>query len=557
MIRTLAIAGVSLLAISAHAQGLRSTSLGEIDPWGVGALSTRELEALPQGLWDNSSATQLETLFVTTDVHALSPAMRDLVRRALLSPARRPDVENAASLLGLRLSLVRELGDLDAYNHFVRQISGQPGVPSQVELEIDMDLARGNLASACSRVRASTEVTGYLLNARAVCFALSGELGSAELALEFARNEGAEDPWLIAAVGAVDENFKGRKPTADFSTGLKLALSIAGNLPIAKEDGYASLTPMVAAELIKRSDISRGFRIVAADIAARADVISYDTYRNAYFSDMPAMPEPPPPPLEGEPAPEPEEIERPEPINPLDAALMATRDRTMNERARAEAFAAALTATEPDLKAYLATAGALMPELQNIRNQNLIVEYGEVFALAAIATGDTDLSQRFTSGTVFEGGPQPDEYALAWIDGVRILAGIDESAESVRVVSSRLARNASDDTRAKAARMLYMFSVMGSSIAPDAREFLASTNAKVLNTGERIDLQTQLLTETALTSDALGEGVFRVAAAAGEDPTQLNMFDLGLLVRTLRAEGFEGSARALAIEGVGFQRPKS
>ena len=109
-VSALASVGLACLAPSGFSQGaLQSTGLGEIDPWGIGAISRAE-GALPVTLWQGSEAEILRPLLTRINVRGLTPVTRDLLTRTLLSPSRAPTGEGSDELMAERMRLIWELG---------------------------------------------------------------------------------------------------------------------------------------------------------------------------------------------------------------------------------------------------------------------------------------------------------------------------------------------------------------------------------------------------------------------------------------------------------------
>ena len=378
--------------LSASAQlGFESTGLGEVDPWGIGALSRAE-GALPSTLWKDSETKLLSSLFSKISERNLTPLTRDLLRRVVLSSSQSPSGKDTEKLLAQRLKLIWALGELDAY----KEIAGQMGVDDldkdvmpALQADLETQFLRGNLASACSTVRGQAEPDAYLFTARAACFALQGDTSSAELALELGRDLGIQQPWLISVFAAISEQSlndeetkpdkRGALPPARFDTGLNASLSLAADLP-AKESALAGINPGYAELLSERSDVSRSFRIKAADIAAEAGLLSVDEFRRAYRLDP--VPAPPSGSItiqtseaEGEPSAEagPEEDIN-APVNPLDAALQAAVRGDIDEAEQVRLIRRALAAAQSDQSRFVMTARALAPDMKKL---------GDLEALAA------------------------------------------------------------------------------------------------------------------------------------------------------------------------------
>lgn len=557
MFKYACLAVVSAFTFYASAQGtFESSGLGDIDPWGVGTLSRAE-GALPNTLWQNSDEKTLSTLFSRTSPRALSPVARELVARTMLSSARRPEGERSDELLLKRLKIIEDLGNPDIYADFIRQTTGVEGVNSPFEVGIDRRFAVGNLASACSTVRATRQTSAYLMNARAVCMALEGDLDSAELALEFARGEGQQDIWFVTVIGAMGVENAKSKPAPKYDSGLKIALSLGADLPI-PANGFSGIHPALAAQLVTRTDIPRSLRIQLADVTAFAGVMSEEDYRKAYRTE-PVRVRAVVPTLDGTNIIIPEDEDEPNPntpVNPLDEALQAADNAEKTQEERAALYQRALMLARTNLDRYRMTARVLLPEIRRIRSRYVLAQYGELFALTAMIADDSRLASRIINQSVVEGGPPADEFLLAWLDGIQILAGQDRSPQSSLSVSSRLAEYADSATQDRALRMIHMIMSLGGPVAPNARALMSNASDETLRFGREISKRDILLTKAALGSDALGEGALRTALLIGRDASMLKMFDLADLVDALAQSGQEDLARELALEGIRYYRPR-
>lgn len=553
---SVALMSLACLGVAATAQGsLQSTGLGDVDPWGVGALSRSE-GALPASLWSGSDAELLTPLMTRTSPRNTSPTTRDLMRRMVLSSARKPSGEDIQAMLNARFDLVYALGALDEHADFVRRLPGIEGPQRAREARIDREFAAGNLANACANARSGSQMTPYLLNARAVCFALEGNASQAELALEFARAEGRQDPWLITAVAAIDAPEGVSKPNARFDTGLKSALSVAGELPTAI-NALASANPGIAALLAERRDVSRDIRIQAADAAAVAGLIDQNAHRRAYRRD----PEPVNIVTDANAVPveDSEPVEEPQPdyVNALDEALTKAADIQIEDTEKARAIRNALLTARGDLARFSAVSAALLPDIRRIRNREAVEPNADLFALAAFAAGDFREASRQQRIMERPGRENVDSFMSAWLAGLRIVVGQDGSEASALRVSSELAKVSGEVERRAAAKMLRAFLMLDRPLSIEARVFLSRTPSALSDPGRNISEADLLLIEAALDAGAEGEGLLRVINAVGRDPSSVNMSDLGRIIRILRDAGYQDEGRALVIEGLRFQRPRS
>ena len=87
--RKVAIGLTSLLMAAPAIAQIESSGLGDLDAWGASFLERGE-SRFGSGLWSNSDPEYLLALFERIDVSALSTAEKELLSRALRSPASAP-----------------------------------------------------------------------------------------------------------------------------------------------------------------------------------------------------------------------------------------------------------------------------------------------------------------------------------------------------------------------------------------------------------------------------------------------------------------------------------
>ncbi len=541
---------VMATTLSASAQGtFDSFGLDDINAWGIGSLSNSD-GALPNTLWQNSSEDDLSSLFSQTSIQALSPSMRELVRRAVLSSAVAPDGEKADALLVQRYDIIQDLGDPKVFEDFVRQSSGTPGIVSHFELTIDNDFAKGNLRSACSLVRASSQQTTYLLRARAVCYALEEDYSPALVALEFISGEGADDVWYMQVINAMSRGEKKNLPPPRYGSGMTLALSIGANL-IPEKDGFVGLHPGLATQVINRSNISRKLRIQAAEIAFAAGVLDRTPYRRAYAKDKVA---PPPTPDDAtDPKPEPEQ-EPFVPVSLLDEAYETVSDQK-TDLEQALVFRRTLSAYSHDVAQFRAASNGLWHFINGLNNPVIAQQFGDSFALSALSIGEYQPARRFINGLQSEGSALNNPFLIGWLDAFPILAGEDTSPQSAIVISRTLAETSDEKTKPAAIRMIRGFLALGLPVSVEARQLIATADEASLTAGRTVSEKDLLLIKAAFQSDALGEAVLRTAIQVGYNPAELNGEDLARLAGLLSENGLKDVARQLVIEGIGYQLP--
>ncbi len=537
--------------------------LGKVDPWGLGSLS-RSDGALSNTLWQETSPEILVKLLETTDTAALSPSARKLMRQVVLSSARAPEGKGADDLLKRRVAAIRALGEVSEFDLFVRQFPEDAGFESGAAALADLDLARGNDASACRLVQSASGENASDLTLRAICFALTGNTGSAQLALELA----GEDGWTADAITYLASDRETKAPEARYDSGASIALSTAGELT---SDAPGDLPLLLAPILAGRSDIAPALRLAAADRAVAAGLIAPDVWRDLYIAETEAALE---------------EIDRsaddgadpkdeaeaaatsgddsstgvetgadtdlpPHLKTPYALAFAATQDRSIATDELAKLFLDALGKAASDPGLFNAVAQALETDIARLPRTPQTALFASRLGLLMGMEGQTRTARSWQQAMEREGGPPVDEFASTLIDAAIIIAGSDTSEESARVTSSFLASAKPEADKALAERLLAVMVALDRPLSAEARAFLAErAGARTTNT-RKLD---PVLLSAALVSDAAAESRLRLASAIGTDAALLSPADLSLVINTLKTANARDAARAVAFEGSGLRQ---
>ncbi len=535
--RLLASVALSTLALTgpAGSQGVFEGGLGEIDPWGAGYISRGE-GAFPTSLWTGSRAEELIPLLRRTamgrvDRILMTPAEHDLLRRALLSPAEKPQ-GSADGLLEERIRLLRALGEIEAAIDLMRKSGDEEMRRDAERLTTDMALARGDVASACSGAERSATDDPYFMKLRAVCFAMAGDDPGVELAVELAAGAGVDDEWLFAALLTTIVDTP-NKPPARLRDGLSITASMAAELK-APSDAMEGVEPHIALALAQRDGLPAEWRLLAAGISAEAGLADPDAVRAA-FRKLEADPE----------------------YNPgssLERAMQLLNEPTASATERARAFSDALRSAAGRPERFASVSRVLAPGIERLPRNAEIAPRALVFARAALARGDVNGAGRWAGATEFEGGPTIDAFERALTEGLVLLARSRIEPASVKAVTEALLAEAkTTQQKATVARLFVLLSELGATPGPEARELIASagrsSNARPSDDGEVLRLST--LTETDLSA----EMILRVIKFTNGNPERLSTRDAAAIVRLLKGAGLDEDARAFALEAMKYWNP--
>ncbi len=172
--------------------------LKQLDPESLGTLAIEEggFGAL---MWDGSSRRNIERLLSKLPTRSTSRAMRDLMRRLLLSSAKAPIggplVSGKKDLIGTRLELLSAMGDLSGVSSLIKEVPATAHTDRLLRSEVDALFMRNDNAGVCSLVASQIGYveTPYWQKAFIFCQSLAGEHEKAALGASLLRETGDND----------------------------------------------------------------------------------------------------------------------------------------------------------------------------------------------------------------------------------------------------------------------------------------------------------------------------------------------------------------------------
>lgn len=563
-------AAILLAALAAPvAAQVEEGGLEAVDPFGRGYLDAGET-AMPTDQWKASRTGDLLPLMRAVRTRDLSPAERILLRRVVLSPAARPDGEEAEQVLAERARILYELGEASAAADLLGRLQENPIGLDAEALSADLQLALGNERSACAEVTGSFREGVYWAKLRTVCAVLGGDTPAAELAVELAQAQGVEDDWFFDAVFAASLETDGG-PEARYESGLYLALSTAADLP-PPEDAVAAARPDLAAAMAARDTLPIELRVQAAGVAAETGTIEAGAHR-ALYSDLLAQ-------------------EGFEPNRTIEVAVFALEDAETEPTEQARKLAMALRAALGKPARFAAASRLFAADLEALERSHETARHALLFARAAIAADNPSLAIEWSRTAVMpppepeadeaaEGSragadsaedearvetadaadpvetpaaPEVDPFEHAFVDGLILLAGGDADPEARADVASRLAEHSeAPHQRARAVQLLSMCAALDIAPPADARALIAAEAER--EGARRTDAWTMVAIRAAAEADAAGEAVLKTLTLTEGDPSGLHPADLIAIIDALRAIGAEDLARPLALEATGYWKP--
>ncbi len=529
---------VAAAPLAAYAQSslptpVESEALQELNAWSVSAM-TREQGALAPDLWARSDPAFLAAAFDKLPAVYQSQATQALARRVLFTggDAPRGDALPAARK---RFEAIGRMGAADQLGMLVTGSGASASDPIIAQYGAQAELARGQRNAACSRGRAASvgeTVPPFLLRLRAYCAAASGDRAAADLALELARAQNAEDAWYTGAIAAAGGAPGARPPAARWDNSLSVQLSLSGGLrPGPNPLANASTLALVA--LARNDQTPQPQRTQAAALAFQRGAIGPQEARQI-LSATPAEVTSALPPI----VPALRRIAAATPATgvPADATAPSAQDVT------SAAIADVLRqATAPaDFAAAARFFRTEINALQIAPDQAAAVS----FARASISNGDTQVAQRLVASARQAGATEADlaplDAALAVMTGVRGDSG-------TMAMQRRIDAGGTAGARA-AARDVAILAALGAPVNGTVQGFLL-TNAP--QGGARADAGALLALSAAVDRGATGEGALLAVAALGEGgPAALDAESLERVIRALRGLRLEDDARRIAVEAL-------
>ena len=523
----------ALIAGFAAPQGIAQSDfevggLGAIDSWNTSWIRSED-GALPQSLWRGSDADFLLTLFgAVAGADDLSPAAADLRRAIILSGGTRPSIGDADALLAARVDLLLEIGALEAAVDLMGQSPAARRDKSVDLYRAELALLQGNVATACRGVQSGQPTgDGSFRLLQATCFALAGNVPSAELALEFARESGITDPWYAGAIAALGDEDGASGPPARFEDGLTAALSIAGGLKTG-DGSSVTLSPGAAAELLKRRDLGAGVRAALADIAGAAGLVSALDHLRAYEALLGSDDA-------GEGA--------------LQTAIEVFGSPEASAEDKIDAMVAALKEDGISASDVRLRARVLSPYLSRLPRTAETAPRALDLAILGVLGDDLPRAALWRQWADYERGEASEGLAFrkAYVDALLIVSGQDRSPASVGAVTTALI-DASQGERTRVAELLVYLSALDLPLSSEARAFLLDLPSK----GNRTGLDSWKLAASlhAFRSGSIGEGALGVVTLVDAPLSRIDPNDVAAMVSALRRGGMSPHARAFVLEAL-------
>ena len=480
-------------------------------PYGAGAASS----PLPYDLWRGVDAAGLEALLKGAPLPSPSPVLADLMARALATG----DADSADEAM-VRAQALRQAGRIDEALALLQRAT-QGGPANLLGTYALTLLASGRADQACEVNLGDALPSGNdgtfakeALLVPVYCGATSGDLAGARLALQLARDNGA-DVGIAAAVLAQ------RRPSVPRQVGLMdyLFLSLGKQRPEA--DLAAKAEPELLFFLARDGTAPAELRAAAAERAAALNIISGEELARAYRETAKALPK---------------SAQAP---SALRAKLFASFENAPSVKIRAESIMA-LLASARDQGIEAAIAEALAQASAKLMQDPQAASFAETGIRVAALAGD-------------------EENAWAWIDagGERLknfellLAATDplgSQAETALAHGVELAHSG-----ALPAPLLHRLVTVLDALDYNVPIPLWDEANKTPQPDEGELPPTGALTRLKEAADAgeIGRTIFLVAAVLGrQGPKGAHLIALSDSIRALKRVGLDAEARRLGFEAL-------
>lgn len=260
-------------------------TLGTIDPDSVGTMDQSE-GGFPIDLWQGLDRMQVAKLLDMLPQRMMSPTMRDLARRLLLSRVAAPQGERTGgSLLARRVGLLFSMGDTESALSLLR--SAPPGY-TEDELsraEVEGYFLLNDNAGACRQVRGQVQnPSTYWQQASAYCLALAGQPDKATLVADILAERADAVPAAFFAAMDTFAGFKNAKvESLPDPAALHISMMRAANLQM-PADVLDAASPALMGAVAASPNAPFEVRLEAAEQALRSGALSPETLREIYAS---------------------------------------------------------------------------------------------------------------------------------------------------------------------------------------------------------------------------------------------------------------------------------
>ena len=265
-------------------KSIQVDALQTINPDTAGVLDAKD-GGFGIGMWKGTSQQLLSKMIMRLPVNIKSKAMRDLMRRLLMSTAILPEgMAGDGSYIASRISLLSKMGDISSVNQLLDATPGRSKIRQLVRYEAEARFLANDNARACSLAaqQISTESSPFWQKSFIFCQALAGEHDKAALGVTLLQEVGDDDEPFYSLVDALAGNPATIESLPDPTPmHLSIARVAKAQLP---SDVVASSRPGILRTIAVSPNASVEIRLEAAERAEIAGALDVDTLRQLYTS---------------------------------------------------------------------------------------------------------------------------------------------------------------------------------------------------------------------------------------------------------------------------------
>ena len=492
-------------------------------------------------MWQGTPRALVDQLLPKLPANVISPAMRNLMRRLLLTPAVAPEgPSQGGSLILERVRILAAMGDQSGVTALLDAIPGRANNPILLRLETDVRFLGNDNARACStaagQVREGRDT--YWLKAFSFCQALAGEVGKAQLASALLREIGEEDPVFAQIM----DRFAGGPPAPLASlrnpTPLHIAMARAANVQLPKDVVGAS-TPGILRTISISPNAPIDVRLDAAERAETAGALPTEALRQLYMGVSFTEQDLANPLTKAEAE-----------SGPLSRALLYRTAMIQSvPAAQAEPVAKALALARRGGR-YASAVRVFMPVLKRIPASSDLLWLAPEAARAALFAGDAEVARGWFA--VLRGAAHVDKDAATALAALVPLAKLAGSVEGQGFQAADLPKwwdtiKSRDNARALAEVFFSLYDLMIEPVPAEAWDPLLQATERTPVAVVSTALLARL--DSASRNKRIGETVLIVLLALGEGgPAQADASTLIRVIKALEGVNLKAEARAIAIE---------
>ena len=524
--------------------GVEAAPLAAIDPDSVGPLS-RDQGGFDFDMWSGTRRGVVESMLTQMPAATVSPTLRSLMHRLLLTSAKAPAGEAKKSLVALRATELAAMGDAAGVEALLNATPSRDTDPALLRIEADSLFLESDNARVCALVasQSGTSSDVYWRKADIYCQVLAGEQDRAALSADLLRDHGDKDALFFDLFDTLTGAAKPKIDSMAKAQPLHIAMARAAKIAL-PADIVTSNQPAILRMVATTPSLPAEQRIDAAERAESMGVIDVKVLRELYAGISFTK-------------------------DQLDKAL-STAQSERSALSRALLYVRATRETVPTALAQVIQQ-ALTLARGTGRYQTQARVYRDMIAGLA-PTSDLLWLAPEASRALISGGDQTN--VNRWFDLLRASAVLDEKSALVRNRLIPLARIAGvisdedwnpdaiaawynaasvteantpadpDDVRAQAVLLFNLLEATGDTVPEAQWEKTVSGGSAVVPNAA---LWRQL--NAASVAGRVGETIMLSAVAMGPAPLgETDATVLRFVVESLRGVGLVGEARGLAIE---------